>query len=89
MAQRGLAPATQAPYGRVARSYLVFLEGRGITHFGKADGASITRFFESLLARWAKSSLYWVELPSVLEVQCCPRRFLLTCRSMEVAGGTE
>src|SRR6266571_1513867 len=30
MAGRGLAPATRAAYGRVTRSYLVFLEQRGI-----------------------------------------------------------
>jgi hypothetical protein len=30
MGRRGLAPATREAYGRVARSYLVFLEARGI-----------------------------------------------------------
>ena len=32
--RRGLAAATRAAYGRVARSYLVFLEGRGIAELG-------------------------------------------------------
>src|SRR6478752_2519462 len=37
MDRRGLAAATRAAYGRVARSYLVFLEGRGIAELGGAD----------------------------------------------------
>ena len=45
---------------RVTRSYLVFLEGRGIAVLGGADGASVLAFLESLLGRWAKSSLFWV-----------------------------
>jgi integrase len=60
MGRRGLAPATRAAYGRTARSYLVFLEERGITDLGKADGASVLAFLESLLDRWAKPSLFWV-----------------------------
>jgi integrase len=60
MDRRGLAPATRAAYGRVARSYLVFLEGRGIAELGAADGASVLALLESLLGRWAKSSLFWV-----------------------------
>jgi hypothetical protein len=60
MGRRGLAPATREAYGRVARSYLVFLEGRGIAGFGEADGASVLAFLESRLGRWAKSSLFWV-----------------------------
>ena len=40
MDRRGLAPATREAYGRVARSYLVFLEGRGIAVLDRADGAS-------------------------------------------------
>ena len=60
MDRRGLAPATRAAYGRVARSYLVFLEERGIVELGGADGASVLAFLESLLGRWAKSSLFWV-----------------------------
>ena len=57
MGRLGLAPATRAAYGRVARSYLVFLEQRGITGLDAADGASV---LESLLDRWASSSLFWV-----------------------------
>jgi hypothetical protein len=57
MGRRGLAPATRAAYGRVARSYLVFLEERGIAEFDEADGASVLAFLASLLDRWAKSSL--------------------------------
>nr|WP_325503491.1 tyrosine-type recombinase/integrase [Mycobacterium sp.] len=60
MDRRGLASATRAAYGRVARSYLVFLEERGIAELGGADGASVLAFLESLLGRWAKSSLFWV-----------------------------
>ena len=60
MADRGLAPATREAYGRVARGYLVFLEDRGIYRLGDADAASISEFLESLLDRWAKTSLFWV-----------------------------
>jgi hypothetical protein len=60
MGRRGLAPTTRAAYGRVARSYLVFLEQRGITGLDAADGASVLAFLESLLDRWASSSLFWV-----------------------------
>jgi integrase len=60
MAGRGLAPATREAYGRVARGYLVFLEQRGISDLDGADGASVLAFLESLLDRWAKSSLFWV-----------------------------
>src|SRR5262249_17728345 len=44
MGRRGLAPATREAYGRVARSYLVFLEGRGIAVLDEADGASVLAF---------------------------------------------
>lgn len=60
MVQRGLVPATRAAYGRVARNYLVFLEDRGIYSLDDADAASVIEFLESLLATWAKSSLFWV-----------------------------
>ena len=60
MAGRGLAPATRASYGRVARGYLVFLEQRGIGDLDGADGASVLAFLESLRDRWAASSLFWV-----------------------------
>ena len=60
MADRGLASATRAAYGRVARSYLVFLEDRGVIRLKGADAASVLEFLESLLERWAKSSLFWV-----------------------------
>jgi site-specific recombinase XerD len=60
MGCRGLAPATRAGYGRAARSYLVFLEERGVAHLDEAEGASVLAFLESLLDRWAKSSLFWV-----------------------------
>jgi integrase len=60
MAGRGLAPATRAAYGRVARGYLVFLEQRGIGDLDAADGASVLAFLESLRDRWAASSLFWV-----------------------------
>ena len=51
---------TRAAYGQVARSYLVFLEQRGIVHLDDADGTSVLVFLESLLERWAQSSLFWV-----------------------------
>lgn len=60
MGRRGLAPATCDAYGRVARSYLVFLEARGVVALDGADGASVLGFLESLLDRWARSSLFWV-----------------------------
>ncbi len=60
MDDRGLAPATRAAYGRVARSYLVFLESDGICCLDSADGASVLGFLESLSDRWATSSLFWV-----------------------------
>jgi len=60
MAGRGLASATRAAYRRVARGYLVFLEQRGIGDLDAADGASVLAFLESLLDRWATSSLFWV-----------------------------
>jgi integrase len=44
----------------VARSYLVFLQEHSIADLDRADGASILAFLESLLDRWAKSSLFWV-----------------------------
>jgi integrase len=62
MSRQGLAPATRAGYGRVARGYLVFLEQRGIRDLDAADGASVLAFLESLLDRWAKSSMFWVVL---------------------------
>jgi integrase len=60
MAHRALASATRDVYGRVARSYLVFLEDRGVVALDKANAASVFEFLESLLDRWAKSSLFWV-----------------------------
>jgi integrase len=60
MASRGLAAATRGAYGRVARGYLVFLEQRGVSDLAEADGGSVLAFLESLLDRWAKSSLFWV-----------------------------
>src|SRR5713101_8492589 len=60
MGRQGLAPATRAAYGRVARGYLVFLEARGIALLDGADGGSVLAFLESLLDRWARSSLFWV-----------------------------
>ena len=60
MEDRDLALATRAAYGRVAQAYLVFLEAQGSCCLDAADGASVLRFFESLLDRWAVSSLPWV-----------------------------
>jgi len=60
MDDRGLAPATRAAYGRVACSYLVFLESDGVCCLDSADGASVLGFLESLLDRWATSSLFCV-----------------------------
>ena len=58
MDDRGLAPTTRSSYGRVARSYLVFLEDRGVISLDGANAASVFEFLESLLDRWAKSSLF-------------------------------
>ena len=60
MDDRALAPATRDAYGRVCRAYLVFLESRGVRCLDDADGASVLAFLESLSARWATSSLFWV-----------------------------
>jgi len=60
MEDRDLAPATRDAYGRVAQAYLVFLEAQGSCCLDAADGASVLCFFESLLDRWAVSSLPWV-----------------------------
>lgn len=60
MSDRGLAPATREAYGRISRSYLCYLEDRGIVNLDDADAATITGFLESLLDRWAQSSLHWV-----------------------------
>jgi integrase len=60
MDDRGLASATRAAYGQMARSYLVFLEDRAVVHLEGADAASVLEFLESLLERWARSSLFWV-----------------------------
>jgi site-specific recombinase XerD len=60
MDERGLALATRSAYGRVARGYFVFLEDHGVIGLDGADAASVLAFLESLLARWAKSSLFWV-----------------------------
>lgn len=60
MSDRGLAPATRDAYGRVSRAYLVFLESRGISCLGEADGSSVLGFLESLSGRWARSSLCWL-----------------------------
>jgi site-specific recombinase XerD len=60
MDERGLAPATRVAYGGVVRSYLAFLEGRGVLSLDGANAASIFEFLESLLSKWAKSSLFWV-----------------------------
>jgi integrase len=60
MADRGLAPATREAYGRIARSYLVFLEAQGLEGLDGADGGSVLAFLESLRDRWARSSLFWV-----------------------------
>ncbi len=60
MAERGLAPATRAAYGRVARGYLTFLEAAGATGLADADGGSVLAFLGSLSPRWAKSSLFGV-----------------------------
>lgn len=60
MDDRDLAPATRDAYGRVAQAYLVFLEAQGSCCLDAADGASVLGFLESLLDRWAASSLPWL-----------------------------
>lgn len=60
MLERGLADATRDAYGRITRGYLVYLEDAGIVRLEDAGVGTITGFLESLLERWAKSSLSWV-----------------------------
>lgn len=60
MSDRELAPATREAYGRISRSYLCYLEDRGLVSLDDAVGATVTGFLESLLDRWAQSSLHWV-----------------------------
>ena len=60
MADRGLAAATRQAYGRVARSYLCFLESSGIFDLDAADGGTVLAFLASLSPRWARTSLFWV-----------------------------
>lgn len=60
MAERGLAGATREAYGRIARGYLVYLEDHEIACLADAGAGTVTGFLESLLDRWAKSSLFWV-----------------------------
>lgn len=60
MVHRGLAAQTQDLYGRLARSYLVFLEDQDIESLADADGASVLAFVESLMGRWARTTLYGI-----------------------------
>lgn len=60
MADRGLAAATREAYGRVARSYLCFLESSETFDLGAADGGTVLAFLASLSSKWAKTSLFWV-----------------------------
>lgn len=60
MLERGLADATRDGYGRIARGYLAYLEDEGIVCLDDAGAGTITGFLESLLGRWAQSSLFWV-----------------------------
>lgn len=60
MLERGLADATRDAYGRITRGYLAYLEDAGIVRLEDAGAGTITGFLESLLERWAKSSLFWV-----------------------------
>ena len=60
MRARGLATATREAYGRVTRGFLVYLEDHGVGTLDDAGPGQVTGFLESLLDRWAKTSLYWV-----------------------------
>lgn len=60
MEQRGLAAATRSAYGRAACDYLLYLQARGMTSLGAADGASVLGFLESLRGRWAESAMWSV-----------------------------
>lgn len=60
MADRGLAAATREAYGRVARSYLCFLESSGTVDLDAADGGTVLAFLASLSPKWAKTSLFRV-----------------------------
>lgn len=60
MSDRDLAVATRQAYGRVARSYLCFLESCGTFDLDAADGGTVLAFLTSLSPRWARTSLFWV-----------------------------
>src|SRR5699024_4173184 len=60
LAHRGLGPETQDYYGRLARSSRLFLEARDLMWLADADGASVLAFVESLMGRWARTTLYGI-----------------------------
>jgi integrase len=60
MADRSLAPATRDIYSRVARAYLVFVEGRGIRRLVDVDGSSVLGFLDSQTGPKATSSPFWI-----------------------------
>lgn len=59
MTDRGLAAETRGVYGRVARSYLRFLDSLGFSCLDDADGGSVLAFLESLQPRYATTTLFW------------------------------
>lgn len=58
MRQRDLATVTLYSFGSMAKQYLTYLETQGIHTWGKADGASVLAFLESLRERWAETSMW-------------------------------
>ena len=60
MRERGLAAATREAYGRVARSFLSYLEQCSVTRLDQVRPDMVAGFLVSLLDRWASTSLFWV-----------------------------
>ena len=60
MDRRGLAAATRAPTDGWRAATWCSWKDAGSLCLDGADGASVLAFLESLLGRWAKSSLFWV-----------------------------
>lgn len=59
-AGRGLADGTRGYYERIAREYLLFLEGTGVTDPRDADPAGVGSFMADISARWSGTSTYHI-----------------------------
>lgn len=56
--ERGLAAETQGHYYRLAREYLLFLEGLGVDDVAAASPASVLSFMSDIASRWEGTSTY-------------------------------